>query len=160
MPAPKLNRSTSGPRTNVVALPKRPDPVPELRFKVELPGINIGRFKEVSGLGVEVEVKEYMEGGVNDFVHKLPTRFKYQNIVLKRGVTFEIGLLEWLKRTRNDARRIDMTLTLMGPNNKPVQAWSFAEAYPVKWTGPTFNAGSNQIATETLEVAHTGFKTP
>jgi phage tail-like protein len=160
VPAPKLNRSVSGPKTNVVALPRRPDAVGEMRFKVDLPGIQIGRFREVTGLGVEVEVKEYMEGGVNDFVHKLPTRFKYQNIVLKRGVTFEVGLLRWLERTRRDTQRVDMTITLMGPGTKTVASWAFAEAFPVKWTGPNLNAGSNQIATETLEVAHAGMKIP
>jgi phage tail-like protein len=155
-----VNRSTSGPKTNVVALPQRPDPVGGLRFQVKLPGVEIGRFRKVSGLGVEVEVKEYMEGGVNDFVHKLPTRFKYQNVILERGVTFEIGLLEWLRRTRADAQRVEMTVTLMGPDNKPVTSWAFLEAYPVKWTGPELDASSNQIATEKLEVAHSGLSTP
>ena len=47
------------------------------------------------GLAVEVEVKEYNEGGINDYVHKLPTRIKYPNLVLKRGVTYEDALLDW-----------------------------------------------------------------
>jgi phage tail-like protein len=32
------------------------------------------------------------------------------------------------------------------------------DAYPIKWTGPNMNASSNQIATETLEMVHKGFK--
>ena len=87
-PATRLNRATSsaGP-VPVANLPNRPDAVGELRFKVELPGVDLGRFRECTGLAAEIECKDYNEGGVNDHVHKLPTRMKYPNLVLKRGVT-------------------------------------------------------------------------
>ena len=135
-----------------------PDPVAELRFKVDLPGVNIGRFRECTGISVEVETKDYMEGGSNDFVHKLPTRVKYPNIVLKRGVTHEDALLKWFWDSSRAVQRKEMTITLLGPGNKPVRSWAFLNAYPVKWTGPNLNASSNQIATESLEVVHNGLK--
>jgi len=135
-----------------------PDPVAELRFKVELPGLSIGRFRECTGISVEVEVKDYMEGGSNDFVHKLPTRVKYPNVVLKRGVTHEDALLKWFWESRFTVQRRDMTISLLGPGAKLVRTWAFLNAYPVKWTGPNMNAGSNQIATETLEVVHNGLR--
>ena len=134
----------------------RPDPVGALRFQLTLPGVNVGYFEECSGLGVEVEVKEYMEGGQNAFVHKLPTRLKYTNLVLKRGVTHEEALLRWFLETRTKARRINLTVSLVGPGGEPVRSWAFAGAYPVKWTGPTLSSSSNAVATETLEIAHTG----
>ena len=90
-PESRDRRQRAGRRTA-----NRPDPVPELRFKVELPGVDIGRFRECTGLAAEIEVKDYNEGGVNDRVHKLPTRMKYPNLVLKRGVTYEDALLKWL----------------------------------------------------------------
>jgi phage tail-like protein len=135
-----------------------PDPVAELRFKVELPGLSIGRFRECTGIAVEVETKDYMEGGSNEFVHKLPTRIKYPNVVLKRGVTHEDALLKWFWESRNSVQRRDMTISLIGPGAKLVRTWAFLNAYPVKWTGPNLNAGSNQIATETLEVVHNGLR--
>jgi phage tail-like protein len=135
-----------------------PDPVAELRFKVELPGLSIGRFRECTGISVEVEVKDYMEGGSNEFVHKLPTRIKYPNVVLKRGVTHEDALLKWFWESRFTVQRRDMTISLLGPGAKLVRTWAFLNAYPVKWTGPNMNAGSNQIATETLEVVHNGLR--
>ena len=135
-----------------------PDPVAELRFKVDLPGISIGRFRECTGIGVEIETKEYMEGGSNDYVHKLPTRVKYPNVVLKRGVTHEDALLKWFWESRFTVQRRDMTISLLGPGAKLVRTWAFLNAYPVKWTGPNMNAGSNQIATETLEVVHNGLR--
>jgi phage tail-like protein len=136
-----------------------PDPVGELRFKVSLPSGSLGTFREVSGIGVEVETMDYPEGGNNEFVHRLPVRLKFQNVVLKRGITHQRALLDWFNQTRAsgvEAKWGTVTVTLMGPRAEAVQTWSFKEAYPVKWTGPTLNASSNAIATETLEIAHAG----
>jgi phage tail-like protein len=151
----RLNRATngSGPVAN---LPDRPDPVGELRFKVQLPGVDIGRFRECTGLAVEIECKDYNEGGVNDHVHKLPTRMKYPNLVLKRGVTYEDALIKWLWKTQHETQRVNVTVSLMGQNGQAVREWVFNEAFPIKWTGPNLNAGSNQVATETLEIVHAG----
>ena len=135
-----------------------PDPVAELRFKVEVQGVSIGRFSECTGIQVEIETKDYMEGGSNDFVHKLPTRVKYPNIVLKRGVTHEDALLKWFWDCRTAVQRKEMTIELLGPGKKTVRAWAFVNAYPVKWIGPNLKASSNQIATETLEIVHNGLK--
>jgi phage tail-like protein len=141
---------------------KTTDPVGELRFQVKLPipGSTIGRFQECTGLAADLEVKEYAEGGVNDFMHKLPTRVKWPNLVLKRGVTHEKALLAWFWATRTaglPANVLDeVTIQLMGPGSQLVRTWTFWGAFPVKWTGPNLNAGSNSIATEQLEIAHKG----
>jgi phage tail-like protein len=142
----------------VTAGSSTPDPVAELRFKVDVKGVSIGRFSECTGIAVEVETKDYMEGGSNDFVHKLPTRIKYPNIVLKRGVTHEDALLKWFWDSRTAVQRKEMTITLLGPGAAPVRTWAFLNAYPVKWTGPNLKAGSNAVATETLEVVHNGLR--
>ena len=157
----KRSSPTGSGRLGIAAtgpLPNRPDPVPELRFKVQLPGVDLGRFRECTGLAAEIEVKDYNEGGVNDRVHKLPTRMKYPNLVLKRGVTYEDALLKWLWKTQHETQRVAVTVSLMGPDGKPVRQWAFADAFPVKWQGPNLNAGSNQIATETLEIVHGGLQ--
>jgi phage tail-like protein len=137
-----------------------PDPVAELRFHVKLGSLTIGRFQECTGIAVEIEMKDYMEGGVNDYVHKLPTRVKYPNLVLKRGITHEAALLEWFWRARNNvpAERQELTITLKGPGSATVRAWAFLNAYPIKWTGPQLKSASNQVATETLEVVHNGLR--
>jgi phage tail-like protein len=136
------------------------DAVAELRFRVKVGALTIGRFRECTGIAVEVETKDYMEGGNNDWVHKLPTRIKYPNVVLKRGVTHESALLDWFSSCHSDypGNFQELTIELLGPGGVQVRAWSFMDAYPVKWTGPNLNASSNQIATETLEMVHKGFK--
>ena len=139
-----------GATPNAASLPQ---PVGELRFVVEVgPGKEIGFFSECSGLSLEYEVYEYTEGGQNDFVHKLPTRLRYPNLVLKRGITDENRLVEWLlERTPTQ-----VTVKLQRADGKAVRTWAFDKAYPVKWQGPTLNANSSNPATETLEIAHKG----
>ncbi|HSI80973.1 MAG TPA: phage tail protein [Solirubrobacterales bacterium] len=132
------------------------EPVGGLAFKVEIDGVTVGRFSECSGLSVEIEVTEHQEGGLNDFVHKLPGPMKYPNLVLKRGITEEEALLEWLLKLEQESARPKVTIDLMGPGGRRVRSWSFAAALPVKWEGPTLNAGANDLATETLEIAHQG----
>jgi phage tail-like protein len=132
-------------------------PVGELAFTVETPGFELGRFAECTGLSVEYEVLEYQEGGQNDFVHKLRGRMKYPNVVLKRGVTDQRGLLEWFAQAQDVGARPTVTITLRAPDATPVRRWACTDAFPVKWTGPSLNAGSNAIASEQLELAHRGF---
>ena len=119
-PTALLNRATNSPGPRPVAqLPNRPDPVGELRFLVVLPNADLGRFRECTGLAAEIEVKDYNEGGVNDRVHKLPTRMKYPNLVLKRGVTYEDALLKWLWQTQRKAERVNVTVSLSAPTASP-----------------------------------------
>jgi phage tail-like protein len=127
-------------------------------FEVSIPSlkIQVGYFTQVQGLSAQVDVMEYPEGGRNDYVHKLPTRIKHTNLTLKRGLTTEGALLEWLKKTVTELKPAEMSLTLCDYEGQPIRIWSFAGAYPVKWTGPDANAGGNEMMTETLEIAHQG----
>jgi len=153
------NGAAAGGRSPAKGSP-HPDPVGAQRFKLTLGSVNIGHFEECSGIGVELELKDYSEGGNNAYVHRLPTRMKYTNLVLKRGVTHEAALLDWFFKARTMPERSDVTVELVEPGGQTVRAWTFAAAYPVKWTGPTLNAGSNGVAQETLELAHSGLSTP
>ena len=134
-----------------------PDPVGEHFFSVSIDDVQIGAFAECSGLTVEYEIMEYAEGGEDRFVHKLRGRLKYPNLVFKRGVTFEDGFLKWFFDQQTDRqKRGTVTVSLLGNDGKEVRRWAFASAFPVKWQGPSFNAKSTNVATETLEIAHEG----
>ena len=90
------------------------------------------------------------------FVHKLRGRAKHPNLVLKRGVTHEKNLSDWFFECKDQAKRRDISVELIGRDQKTIRAWSFAGAFPVKWQGPALNAKSTSVATETLEIAHQG----
>ena len=134
------------------------DAVGELRFKVEVLGVTIGRFMECTGLAVEYEVVEHVEGGLNDHVHKLRGHAKHPNLTLKRGVTDEEQLLRWVLDCQAGTKRHDIQVQLKAPDGKTVRTWTLEGAWPVKWQGPALNAGSANVATESLEIAHRGLK--
>jgi phage tail-like protein len=137
-----------------------PDPVGELRFQVLIDDAVIGAFAECSGLSVEYEIFEYAEGGEQRFVHKFRGGLKYPNLVLKRGVTYEDALVKWFFDRSEREQRGNVTLSLLGDDGEEVRSWSFASAFPVKWSGPSFSAKSTNVATETLEIAHQGMVEP
>ena len=85
----------------------------------------IGYFTEVSGLSSEVEVMTYNEGGKNDGVHKLPTRMKHPNLVLKRGVTTVKDLQEWAQDSFAGPQRKEITLTMYNEQLEKIRIWSF-----------------------------------
>src|SRR4051812_41445097 len=131
---------------------------PQTFFELKVPALNVkvGYFTQVQGMSAQVDVLEYAEGGRNDFMHKLPSRIKQGNITLKRGMTTEGALLAWFQKTVVKAEPTNMSLTLYDTTGTKVQAWSFASAYPVKWTASDLNSGGNEVMTETLEIAHSG----
>jgi phage tail-like protein len=136
---------------------KTPDPVGALRFLVKADDCTIGRFAHCHGLSAEYEIEEYAEGGQNAFVHKLRGRMRYPNLVLSRGITHESGLMDWFLQTKQAGERGNISVSLLGPDGKPVRRWGFEGAFPVRWEGPVLNARSHTAATETLEIAHRGF---
>jgi phage tail-like protein len=131
---------------------------PQLNFEVKVPALNVhvGFFTQVQGLSAQLDVLEYQEGGRNDMVHKLPSRIKQGNITLKRGLTTEGALLAWFQASVVQAKPTDLSITLYDSQGNPQRSWSFAQAYPVKWSASDFNAGGTEIMTETLEIAHSG----
>jgi phage tail-like protein len=131
---------------------------PQLNFEVTVPAlaVHVGFFTQATGLSVQVDVLEYLEGGRNDMVHKLPSRIKQGNITLKRGVTTEGALLAWFKASVVNVQPTDLSIKLYDSQGNPQRTWSFAQAYPVKWTVSDFNAGGTEVMTETLEIAHQG----
>jgi phage tail-like protein len=129
------------------------------RFLVEIDGIATAHASEVTGLQIETETEPYEEGGVNDFVHQLPKRTKYQHIALKRGITDRDELWAWYQEVISGKfRRKSGAIILMDVTGKEKWRWNFHGAYPVKWTGPDFKADSNTVAFETVELAHNGIK--
>src|SRR5215210_5902627 len=115
-------------------------------------------FFELSGLSGEMETLSYNEGGRNDRVHRLPTRMKHPNLVLKRGVTSLTELEKWFDAVSGNPEQTTVTLTMYDEGLNRIRGWQFHSAYPVKWTGPTFNVGQNQFATEAIEIAHEGIE--
>lgn len=144
---------------------RTPDPPFTGRFTLTVDGVEIGAFTEVSGLAVTIDVEEVVEGGQNQFTHRLPKGMKWQNIVLKRGLTNSNELFGWLSRTSGEGfeaagHRLqprNATIKVLDAKGKVVRSWTLEGAVPVKWTGPRLAASSRDLANEELEVSHRGF---
>lgn len=127
-------------------------------FKITIPGVEIGMFRECTGLTMEFDVFEWAEGGNNEFVHHLPGRMRYPYLSLTRGLTEQAGLQQWFWQTRQKAELKEVTVELQTPDGVSTRAWTFGGGYPVRWTGPRVAADGAGIATETLDIAHSGMK--
>ena len=133
-------------------------------FRVEftLDGMQDGdvRFQEVSGLSAELGIEEVVEGGGNRFPHRLPTRAKYSNLILKRGLLTDSRLIDWCSDAIEnfDFEPTTVNVTLLNENHEPVaESYSFVRAWPVKWAVSDFKAQENSIVVETLELAYNYF---
>ena len=116
-------------------------------------------FSECSGLEMDMDVEEYKEGGSNGTVLKFPTRVKYSNIRLRRGLTLEDNLWRWhYDFVQGKGKRRDGLIVLQDDLHIPVRVWSFSRGLPVKWVGPSLNAAESRVAIEELEIAHEGLK--
>jgi phage tail-like protein len=136
----------------------RDDPYKGFNFLVEIDGISIAAFCEASGLASETAVIEYRNGSdrVNT-VRKLPGLTKYANIVLRRGVTQDNQLWQWRRAIEQGTPdRRSGAIVLLDDERNPVKRWRFSEGWPAKFEGPDLNAKGNDVAIETIEIAHEG----
>jgi phage tail-like protein len=137
-------------------VPRR-DPYPGFNYLVELGDPeNIAGFSEVHLGAAHVELIEYREGADRvNAVRKLPGLARYDNVVLKRGITGSTGLWDWFDEVRDGAAsRRDVRIVLLDEQRNAVARWLLRNALPVKYEAPTLRAAGNEVAIETLELAH------
>jgi phage tail-like protein len=139
-------------------------PLPAFHFTVAFwpaPLLLDSSFQEVSGIGAEMTVEPLVEGGENRHVWQLPKGTKHTNLSLKRGVAaLTSPLVLWCKDVLEGGlgARISPRVVyvfLLDGLRLPVRAWSFDNAYPVKWSMGGFNAMRGEVALETIELAYT-----
>jgi phage tail-like protein len=133
-------------------------PLPVFHFKVEWGGQNVG-FSEASGLTQEVQLIEYRDGNSPDYsTIKMPGLHKYNNITLKRGIAKgDNDFFKWLNTVKlNTIERRNLTISLLNEEHEAVMVWKAVNAFPVKVEGPGLKASGNEVAIESIEIAHEG----
>ncbi len=133
-------------------------PLPKFHFNVEWGGSTVG-FTEVTGLDITTEVIEYRDGASPEYSKiKMPGQRKFSNITLKRG-TFKSNneFYIWFNTVSlNTIERRDLTISLLNESHEPVIVWKVKQAWPTKVTPTDLKADGNEVAIETLELAHEG----
>ena len=140
---------------------KDQEPAVSVRFVVELDDINLGAFTSCEGLGIEVVTEQREEGGNNQFVWQLPSRFKYPNIKLTRPLTADTKeVARWFATMIDGGRKAGGTgsIRAMTGDGEVVAEFALQNVVPVRWTGPSLTVESPKVATETIEIAHHGIK--
>jgi phage tail-like protein len=142
-----------------MAVGQRKDPYLSFRFLLEIDTLIRGGFSDVSGLQAEVDAEEYHEGGINNYVHQLPTVTKYPNLILKRGITDSDVLWKWQQDVVNgNIQRKNGRIVILDAQGDEALGWEFEAAYPIRWLGPEFQADRSAVAIETIELVHQGIK--
>ncbi|XXT18823.1 phage tail protein [Sorangium sp. So ce429] len=124
---------------------------------VEIDGVSNARFQEVSGIDATTDVIEYREGGTMLGSRKLPGQTKHSNLTLKRGYTDDNQLFAWYESVmsgKTERIRRNISVVQLDMAGTEVHRWNLFEAFPVKYTAPSFNAKGNDLSIETLEVAY------
>jgi phage tail-like protein len=135
-------------------------PIPVFHFTVEWGGSRVG-FSEVTGLTQENQVIEYRDGSFPEYSSiKMPGMRKFSNVTLKRGVVKgDNQFFTWLSTVKlNTVVRRDLIISLLNEDHKPVMVWKIMRAFPVKVEGPQLKASGNEVAIESIELAHEGIE--
>jgi hypothetical protein len=79
-----------------------------------------------------------------------------QPVVLRRALTGSTELYDWRWRIvggRNDRRSVTIH-QLDGAGGAIVNSWRLEDAWPCRWSGPSFAASDNAVAIEEIELAY------
>ena len=132
--------------------------LPKFHFTIESGGDTVS-FSECSGLDLETEIIEYRNGDDPSYIkQKHPGLKKWANVMLKRGmVAADNAFYEWWNTAPlNTVERRDVNISLLDEEHNAVFTWQVRQAWPTKVTSTDLKADGNEIAIETLELAHEG----
>lgn len=133
-------------------------PIPKFHFQVKWDS-TVMSFEEVSGLDVEAQLIEYRQGDSPVFsTVKMPGLKKYGNVTMKKGVfKADNKFWDWFNQIKmNTIKRVPVIISLLDEAGKPTMVWTLTNAWPAKITGTDLKAQGNEVAVETIEIAHEG----
>jgi len=137
-------------------------PIKKYNYSVTIDGAAAqAGFSEVSAPDITTDPVEYREGDMTGATAgKQPGILKYSNVTLKRGVTKDYAFFaEWIKQTHTESfTRRDVTIALLDDLMQPAVSWKLSKAWPTKYSAPDFNATSNEVAIESLELVCEGIE--
>ena len=140
------------------------DPLVGFHFGLDVQGLITGYFTEVGGLGSETEIIEHKvvsSDGAKEIIQKIPGRFKWGDITLKRGITAAMDMWDWRKMVEDgdiSGARKNGSVMMYDEAGQLVAQWDFTNAWPSKVTGPAIQSDSNAFGVEEMTIVHEGIK--
>ena len=138
----------------------RIDPYLSGNFLVNIEGVTTSAFSEALGLDAAIDVVDYRTGDQKEnSAQKLPGLNRYADVTLKRGLTQDLSLWNWINSVlQGTVLRTTVVITLLDQSDNPVLSWKLTNAWPCRWTGPALVANSSEVAFESLEICHEGLE--
>ncbi|GGE72508.1 phage tail protein [Massilia psychrophila] len=133
-------------------------PLPKFHFQVKWDA-QVMSFQEISGLDIQSEEIKYRSGDSPLFsVIKMPGMTKFGNVTMKKGIfKGDNKFWDWINQIKmNTVKRLPVTISLLDEEGKPTMVWTLANAWPTKVSGTDLKAEGNEVAIETIEIAHEG----
>ncbi|MGI0116756.1 phage tail protein [Zooshikella sp. RANM57] len=133
-------------------------PMPKFHFNVKW-GTNTISFQEVSGLDAEHQVIEYRAGDSATYsTVKMPGIAKYSNVTMKKGIyVSDNSFWDWMAKIKmNTIERIPVVISLLNELQKPTMVWTLKNAWPTKITATDLKSDGNEVAIDSIEIAHEG----
>jgi len=116
-------------------------------------------FQEVTGLSSETQVIEYRGGNSKVYsTVKMPGIKKFSNVTLKKGMCKDYNAL-WEKYNlmkMNTCKRTTITISLLDETHCVTMSWILTNAFPVKMSITDMKSDGDEIAVESIELAHEG----
>ncbi len=139
---------------------ERKDPFSGYNFAVEMDGITRMGFKQCSGLDSSTTATKYREGTDPTLGQRqLPGLLSFSNISLQRGISDDRALWDWRNNVAmGSVLRRTISIILRDDAGNEKIRWNVKNCWPTKWTGPSFDATSDAVAIEQLELAHEGIE--
>ncbi len=134
-------------------------PLPKFYFQVSWGSTTNLSFQEVTGLEAETQIIEYRHSNSKQFsTIKMPGIAKYGNVTMKKGIFVnDNSFWKWYSQIQmNTIARIDVVIQLLDENGKATMQWTLKNAWPTKIQGTDLKSDGNEVAVETIEIAHEG----
>lgn len=137
-------------------------PLPVYNYRVSIGDLAIG-VSEISGLSVGYELVTYQHGLSFIMGDKLiPGMSETVKLTMKRGIAQKNEVLtRWFADTyaaSSKSTTRDILIDLCDEAGAPIVSWKVQGALPVKIDAPTFDANSNEVAIETIEIIAQGIE--
>lgn len=133
------------------------DALASYHFSIEIDGVTVAQFQEVSGLTTEVDVIELKENTKDGkyVVHKLPGNHKPPTITLKRAKSASMDIMNWHQQVYNgnvSSARKNGSVVLYNYDHTEVGRYNFLNAWPSKVSMSTLKASGNEILMEEVTI--------
>lgn len=141
------------------------------RFYFEADGITDKMILEVGGLTSETPAAggdKVLGSGKNavNMRQATPTRVKFSPVTVKIVATNNTDLYKWYEDCNKNeggksawaTSRKGASIVVYDQQSSEQARWQIQDCYPTKYEGPKLEAGSNDIANETITLVHQGIK--